>query len=188
VTEEAVVVARLWPCYGRRGNNRKLLKRNASSTDEGFAMAPETRRYVSTVVLTTRVVFGTTLLIIGLAALLQQWNNARTAGVIACAGGICDLVAALRAGIWIDARGITARGTLRTRRLAWADIASFSMDGSAGWATKCLRIHLRNGEAMKINTILKPRFGPKAKYQPPIVEELNDALATATIPARPDAR
>lgn len=151
-------------------------------------MAPETRRYVSTVVLTTRVVFGTTLLIIGLAALLQQWNNARTAGVIACAGGICDLVAALRAGIWIDARGITARGTLRTRRLAWADIASFSMDGSAGWATKCLRIHLRNGEAMKINTILKPRFGPKAKYQPPIVEELNDALATATIPARPDAR
>jgi hypothetical protein len=45
-----------------------------------------------------------------------------------------------------------------------------------------------NGEAIKVQAILKPRFGPKAKYQTWIVEELNDALAMATIPARPDAR
>jgi hypothetical protein len=44
------------------------------------------------------------------------------------------------------------------------------------------------GEAIKVQAILKPRFGPKAKYQTWIVEELNDALAIGTIPARPDAR
>jgi hypothetical protein len=50
------------------------------------------------------VVFGTTLLIVGVT-LLREWNNGRIAGVIACAGGLLDLVAALREGIWIDAHG-----------------------------------------------------------------------------------
>jgi hypothetical protein len=91
-------------------------------------MAPETRRYVSTAVVTTRVVFGTTLLIIGVA-LLQEWNNGRTAGVIAWAGGIWNLVAALRTGIWIDSQGITARDPCvpggstgpTSHRSAWTD-------------------------------------------------------------------
>jgi hypothetical protein len=56
------------------------------------------------------------------------------------------------------------------------------MDGSA-WPAKCLLIHLRNGEAVKVKALLKPRFGPKAKFQPWIVEELNEALANATISA-----
>jgi hypothetical protein len=135
-------------------------------------------------VLACRVVFGTTLLVFGV--LLLGANNGRTAGVIACAGGIWGILASLREGIWIDEQGVAVRGALTTRRLPWANIASFSMDESA-WPAYCLLIHLRNGRAVKVKALLKPRFGPKAKYRSWILEELNEALAKTTLPAPPDA-
>ncbi|MGH2528888.1 MAG: PH domain-containing protein [Actinomycetota bacterium] len=158
-------------------------------------MAPETKRYVTRAAVTIRAVFGITFPILGLA-LLQEWNNGRMAGVehpsypvqavVLFAVGMWDLVGALRAGIWADPDGITVRDTVRTRRIAWADIASFKMDAFSGVAAKCLRVHLRNGKAIRVWSILEPRFG--RKYKTSIVQELNDALVRAMMPARPDAR
>lgn len=167
-----------------------MLKGFGSLTDDCIAMAPKPKRYVTRAGLKTRLVLGLILLVVGLA-LLQTWNNDRTTGslfvmaIAACVGGVWNLLGALRAGIWIDPRGITVRGTLRTRRLVWGDIASFDMEASAGFGGKCLRVLLRNGEAIKVDAILQPRFGPD--YNTSIVQELTDALASATTPARPDA-
>lgn len=175
------------------GNNLRLLKGFGSLTDDCIAMASKTKRYVTPAGLKTRLVLGLILLVVGLS-LLQTWNNDRTTrfvdplfvmAITACVGGVWDLLGALRAGIWIDPRGITVRGTLRTRRLVWDDIASFDMEASAGFGGKCLRVRLRNGEAIKVDAIQQPRFGPD--YNTSIVQELNDALASATMPVHPDS-
>ena len=79
-------------------------------------------------VLACRVVFGTTLLVFGV--LLLGANNGRTAGVIACAGGIWGVLASLREGIWIDEQGspcgvpsLPGGGPGPTsRRSAWTDL------------------------------------------------------------------
>ena len=129
-------------------NNRRLLKGFGSLTDDCIAMTPKPKRYVTRAGLKTRLVLGLILLVVGLS-LLQTWNNDRTTGsvaplfvmaITACVGGVWNLLGALRAGLWIDPRGITVRGTLRTRRLVWGDIASFDMEASAGFGGKCLRV------------------------------------------------
>jgi len=87
--------------------------------------------------------------------------------------------------LWIDPRGITVRGTLRTRRLAWAISHRSTWRHPLALAESASAILLRNGEAIKVDAIQQPRFGPD--FTTSIVQELNDALASATMPARPDA-
>ncbi|MFB6892424.1 PH domain-containing protein [Kitasatospora sp. NPDC056327] len=84
-------------------------------------------------VATTRVGgLALTVLLLSFGALLPLWNDQEFAPSTRAIGsllviGFCVLVivGAARAGTLITAQGVTVRGMVRRRRLAWAEIARF---------------------------------------------------------------